>query len=1074
VKAEAATAKHAGDEGRISEADLSQTLVSVLPDGVITYGPNGECLSANDAATKLLGLSHELLLSQNFHDIESWKSSGLLARAEDTLRSGRSYVWERLVTSTAGRSAWLRFRLERVELGGAPTLLVMFSDISRRKRMEETLRLTRLSIDNAGDFVHWIAPNGRLLDVNRSSCARYGYSRSEMLRMTIFDLDSRLTPELWRERWEELKLAKSSTVQAEHRTKDGQVFPVEVTTNYIRHDAGEYHVAFVRDMTRRREMEEALRLTQVSVDRAADLIHWVDGDGHILYVSDSICRRLGYTRDELLTMTIFDLVPAQTPATWKEHWELIKERGSLVFEGAQRAKDGEVFPIELTVNYVESAGKEYNFSFGRDITERKRAQENEHRAREAAEAANRELERAIHRANQAAAEAQGANEAKSLFLANMSHEIRTPMNGIIGMTELLLDTDLSGEQRDYAETIRSSADTLLGVIGDILDFSKIEARKLEMENIDFDLRNTLEDLTALLAFRAYEKGIELTTLVEPDVPSRLQGDPGRLRQVLTNLAGNAIKFTEAGEVSIHVSLEHETDTGAVIRCVVRDTGIGIPAESLERLFQPFTQADASTTRRYGGTGLGLSIAKGLVEMMGGTIGATSKTGAGSTFWFTAAFSHGDPVMPVDRDWSMADMAGLRVLAVDDNETNRRVLAGMLNSWGCRHTEVAGADAALVTLRGAAAQGDPFQVAVLDMHMPGVDGEMLGRAIKADSVLRETALIMMTSGAYRGDAVRMEHAGFSAYLVKPVRQSQFYDCLAVIAARMSGVERAPAPAPAPIITRHTLSERARRRVNVLLAEDNPVNQKVALKVLERLGYSADVVSTGLAAVEAVRAKRYDAVLMDVQMPEMDGLEATRRIRGLGSDSAGLSVPIIALTAHATAGDREDCLGAGMDDYLAKPIKLAELAETLERWLRKPRAASPQADHNMVETGAHETPENRVPTPEAVFDGSVLLDLLGGDQEAAAEIMGDFLDNAPRLIAEALEALETADLAKIRSKAHTLKGASASVGARHLQSLAARLEGSASAESLAEARGLAADIESGFAMLRGMIVMESVAT
>ncbi len=664
-------------------------LMSVFPEGVITYASDGGCLCANEAASRLLGVPCEQLLRQNFREIESWKESGLLDRAEDTLRNGRPYIWERFFTSTAGKSAWLRFRLERVEVGGRVVLLTTFSDVSRRKRIEQTLRLTRLSIDNAGDFIFWVAEDGRLLDINRSSQARYGHTRSELLRMSIFDLDTRLTPGLWRERWQELKRTKTSTVRAEHRTKDGEAFPVEVTTNYVRHDGGEYHVAFVRDMTLRSQMEEALRLTQLSVDRAADLIHWVDKEGRVLYVSDSMCSRNGYTREELMGMTIFDLVPTHTPASWAEFWERLKGQGSMTTEGSLRTKAGEVFPVELTVTHVESGGKEYHFAFARDISERKLAADGERRAREAAEAANRELEHAIHRANEAVAEAQAANEAKSLFLANMSHEIRTPMNGIVGMTELLLDTVLDPEQRDYAETIRSSADALLGVIGDILDFSKIEAKKLEMESIDFDLRTTLEDLTTLLAFRAYEKGIELVTLVDPDVPQGLQGDPGRLRQVLTNLAGNAIKFTAEGEVSIHVSMEDSSGPGTKVRFCVRDTGIGIAGGDLAQLFEPFTQADASTTRRYGGTGLGLSIAKGLVEMMGGEIGASSTPGAGSTFWFTASFGRAESAEGVEQEWDLADIAGLRVLAVDDNEVNRKVLTGMLNAWGCRHSSACG-------------------------------------------------------------------------------------------------------------------------------------------------------------------------------------------------------------------------------------------------------------------------------------------------------------------------------------------------------------------------------------------------
>ncbi len=1034
-------------------------LMSVFPEGVITYASDGGCLCANEAASRLLGVPCEQLLTQNFREIESWKESGLLARAEDTLHKGRPYVWERFFTSTAGKSTWLRFRLERVEVGGRVVLLTTFADVSRRKRIEQTLRLTRLSIDNAGDFIFWVAEDGRLLDVNRSSQARYGYTRGEMLRMSIFDLDAALTPDLWRERWKELKRIKTSTVQAEHHTKDGDAFPVEVTTNHVRHDGGEYHVAFVRDTTLRSQMEEALRLTQLMVDQAADLITLADREGRFLYVSDSVCRRQGYTRDELMGMTVFDLSPTLSLATWAALWTEAEGRGCVVVEAEQRTKDGEVFPVELTVNYVESKGKEYQFCFARDITERKLAEDRERRAREAAEAANRELEHAIHRANEAVAEAQAANEAKSLFLANMSHEIRTPMNGVVGMTELLLDTALDPEQRDYAETIRSSADALLAVIGDILDFSKIEAKKLDMESIDFDLRVTLEDLTTLLAFRAYEKEIELVTLVDPGVPQCLQGDPGRLRQVLTNLAGNAIKFTEEGEVSIHVSVEDSSGPGTKVRFCVRDTGIGIPGDELTHLFEPFTQADASTTRRYGGTGLGLSIAKGLVEMMGGEIGASSTPGAGSTFWFTASFGRAESAGGDGQELDLAGIAGLRVLAVDDNEVNRKVLVGMLNAWGCRQSSAPGADSALIELRRAAAEGDPYQVAVLDMHMPGVDGEMLGRAIKADPVLCGTALIMMTSGAHRGDAARMEQAGFSAYLVKPVRQSQFYDCLAVVTSRKAG---GAFPRKLPMITGLDLAARPKNHARVLLAEDNPVNQKVALKVLERLGYSADVVDTGAKAVEALRGTGYDVVLMDVQMPEMDGLEATRNIRRNGSGVINPLVPIIAVTAHATAGDREECLRAGMNDYLSKPIRPAELASVLEKCLNEAQDNPPgQADL------LHGAPLYTEP----LYEASILLELLDGDTEAADEIVHDYLDNGRETVAAIMKALHAADMPAVRAKAHALKGASANVGALAIHKLAAGLEKAAEAQSSSESAGLSLEIERALASMRGMVADRS---
>lgn len=473
--------------------------------------------------------------------------------------------------------------------------------------------------------------------------------------------------------------------------------------------------------------------------------------------------------------------------------------------------------------------------------------------------------------------------------------------------------------------------------------------------------------------------------------------------------------------------------------------------------------------------MGLSISKGLVEMMGGKIAAESTPGAGSTFWFTASFCRVALLEDEGEALDLADVAGLRVLAVDDNAVNRKVLAGMLGAWGCRHTTVSGADAALIELRAAAAQGDPYQVAVLDMHMPGVDGEMLGRAIKADPDLEKTALIMMTSGAYRGDTARMERAGFSAYLLKPVRQSQFYDCLALVTARDAG--RAgigsgarPGTRPAPIITRDTLAARVKQRARILLAEDNPVNQKVALKVLERLGYSVDVVDNGLAAVEAVRGGGYTVVLMDIQMPQMDGLEATRQIRKEGLGMAGPHVPIVALTAHATEGDRADCLRAGMDDYLVKPLRPAELAETLDRCVCAPAPGGPAsgapAPCGPAATAAPAEPQPAPAEPQP-FDDSALLELLDGDREAAAEILEDYLREGLAVITTIHEALVATDLATVKLKAHSLKGASANVGASAMRELAARLEAAAAGQCLSESLSVFTEVQSAYDPLRSSI-------
>jgi PAS domain S-box-containing protein len=1064
---------------RESEANF-RTFFETIDDMIMVATPDGRIFYTNQALTHKLGYSTEDLATMHVLDLNP---AELHAEAESIFaamfRGERSTCPLPLVAKD-GAHIPAETRVWFGKWNGSDCIFGISKDLTLE--IEAQQRFERLFRNSPNPMALSLLPDQVFTDVNDAFLASLGYQLDDVIGKSSRDLHLFVEPE--KQKTVGKILARDNRIQnieLKIRKKNGQIIDGLFSGDIIENQGNQYFLTAMVDITERKRAEKALaderqRLASILRGTNAGTWEWnIETDG--LVVNERWAELIGYTVAELEPITNGTWTDLLHPDDLRLNETLLQRH----FEGKSdyyececrmKHKDGHwvwILDRGSVATWTQDRKPLLMFGTHQDITERKLAEQELRQI-------NVQLEQQTSYANQMAAEAEMANIAKSEFLANMSHEIRTPLNGVIGMTGLLLDTSLDEEQRRFAELTRSSGESLLALINDILDFSKIEAHKLELETLDFDLLSLLDDFIATMAFRAQEKDIELVCSAETCVPALLRGDPGRLRQILTNLVGNAIKFTKHGEVALRVSCLSTSEHEIELRFAVRDTGIGIPQEKIGMLFNKFTQVDASTTRQFGGTGLGLAISKQLAELMDGSIGVESTQGVGSEFWFTVRLQC-QPETSATEMHTQVSLQGIRALVVDDNATNREILRARLASWGMRVSEAVDGLAGLQALETAQGEKDPFRIALLDMQMPGMDGAALGQAIKNDKNLSTTLTVLVSSIGKRGDARQFESLGFAGYLNKPLHHIDLLNVLTRVLAGGKGAADSQ-----PIITRHSAREALPGQVDfgkrILLVEDNITNQQVAAGLLKKLGFKADIAANGVEALKALEIIPYDLVLMDVQMPEMDGLEATRRIRDPHSSVLNHTLPIVAMTAHAMQADRESCMAAGMDDYVAKPIDSRELIRVMELWLARKIEEAKEPSTTPVKKGPLEplanTGSTQGPEPETlrppVFNHSVLVNVLMGDEELAKTVIRGFLDDIPGQIQALKDYLSSADVRSAERQAHTIKGASANIGAEALRAVAYEMEKAGKSNNLAAMQGRYNELEDQFECLKQELLKE----
>jgi two-component system sensor histidine kinase/response regulator len=880
-------------------------------------------------------------------------------------------------------------------------LVVMMARRSADEALGERERRLRAIIETSPECIKIIDAKGTLLDMNPAGLAIIeAPSLDAVVGGCAYDLVVPEHRDAYRALNESVCRGTPGSLEFEVAGLSGRRRWMETRAVPLRDDAGGriVQLGLTRDVTDRRRAEETRARLAAIVESSGDAIIGVTVDGVVTSWNRGAERLYGWTEEEITGGREATIVPSERREELSAILARIRRGEALEnYETVRLNKSGARVPVAFTVSPIrDGTGRVVAAStIARDITGRK------------------ETEREMERAREAALETA---RLKSEFLANMSHEIRTPMNGIVGMTELVLDSELSADQRENVETIRSSTEALLAIINDILDFSKIEAGKMEIEAIPFDPRGTLQEALRPLALQAHKKGLELAFDIQELVPEAVIGDPGRLRQVLVNLVGNAIKFTEAGTVTVKITrLAGDRDL-VELHFEVIDTGIGIPADKQNIIFDPFSQADGSTTRKYGGTGLGLAIVTQLVEMMGGRLWVESEEGKGSTFHFTLSLSsarHEDlrelPVRP-------ECLRDLDVLVVDDNATNRKILVEMVRAWGARPQAASGGREALEMIEAARQAGAPFPLVLLDVQMPGMNGFETAEAILTRPELARTSILLLTSSGQRGDAALCRRIGVAGYLSKPIVPEELMHAALAIVDVPEDAERA-------LVTRHTLRDGV-PHLRVLLAEDNAINSTVVTRLLEKRGHEVVPVGDGRDALAHLKQERFDVALLDVQMPGLDGLEVTARVRARESASESGHLPIIALTARALTGDRERCLAAGMDAYLAKPIDARGLFQALDHLIPARPGRRPAAVGTTQSRG--------------VLDREAILARTEGDAELLAEIAEIFIRDSRALLDTIRGAVARADSAELERAAHRLKGGLGTLGAKTAADIAQRLE------------------------------------